>query len=217
MKKNFKSFEEISKENKSNYTIEKGENKMIIKNFDFEKKEYCTPDYCLSIDDECNELVERILYSDSSYFCDAIWEIADNAVHIYDDELLEVVRTTNISEYVSRAISEFDLKPDGQDGWRYITKTIQAGECLYYEEQLNEHIETIVQNALISYLKDIQIVSEKDYNPDDINNFIESYIDDVNVDTNDTLDSIIEDFETELKENFDVEIEPKAEHNKKSA
>lgn len=217
MKKNFKSFEEISKENKSNYTIEKGENKMIIKNFDFEKKEYCTPDYCLSIDDECNELVERILYSDSSYFCDAIWEIADNAVHIYDDELLEVVRTTNISEYVSRAISEFDLKPDGQDGWRYITKTIQAGECLYYEEQLNEHIETIVQNPLISYLKDIQIVSEKDYNPDDINNFIESYIDDVNVDTNDTLDSIIEDFETELKENFDVEIEPKTEHNKQSA
>lgn len=217
MTKKIKSIEEISKKTNPNYTIEKGANKMIIKNFDFEKKEYCTPDYCLSIDDECNELVERILYSDSSYFCDAIWEIADNAVHIYDDELLEAVRTTNISEYVSRAISEFDLRPDGQDGWRYITKTIQAGECLYYEEQLHANAEEIVQNALISYLKDIQIVSEKDYNPDDINNFIKSYIDDVNVDTNDTLDSIIEDFETELKENFDVEIEPKTEHNKKSA
>ena len=216
MTKKIKSFEEISKKNKSNYTIEKGANKMIIKNFEFEKKNYYPPYNCPSIDYECRDLIERILYREGTCISDAIGEISGEAVHIYNADLMETFNFA-FSHYVEDAIAEFGLNQENRDGFEYILECIRYGEFLYFQEQLNEHIETIVQNALISYLKDIQIVSEKDYNPDDINNFIESYIDDVNVDTNDTLDSIIEDFETELKENFDVEIEPKTEHNKKSA
>ena len=209
MKTNSSTFENKSFINKSKKTNEKGDIKMIITNLDFEKKEYYSPDGCPSIDDECNELVERILYSDSSYLCDSIWEVADNWVSIYDADLLETLKTYDMSEYIARAIEDFCLTPENNDGWRYIMKAIQAGECLYYEEQLYENIEKIVQNALIIYLKDVQIVSDINYNPDDIRNYIESYIENINVNTDEHLSSFVEDFKLALTEEFDIRIEYK--------
>lgn len=206
----FKSFEQITKTNKSNFTIEKGENKMIITNFDYEKKNYYPPYDCPEIDYECENLMERILDRDSSYISDAISEISGEAVHIYNADLLKTFNFA-FSNYVDDAISEFGLNQGNRDGFEYILECIRYGEFYYYEVQLNDNINKIAQNALITYLKDIQIVSEKDYNPDDITNFIETYIDNIDVDTNNILDSVIEDFETALLEEFDVEIEPKAE------
>ena len=192
---------------KSINSKEKGDNKMIIANFDFENKKYYSPDGCPSIDDECNELVERILYSDSSYLCDSIWEVADNWVSIYDADLLETFKTYDMTEYIARAIEDFCLTPEDNDGWRYIMKTLQAGENLYYYEQLLENATAIVQNALIIYLKDVQLISDSNYNTDDIRNYIESYIENIDVDTDECLDSFIKNFESALTEKFDVKIE----------
>ena len=114
-----------------------------------EPKEYHTPKFCPSIDDECEQLIDCILDKNDVYFSDIAHEIADNAIHIYYPDLLKVLESSALSEYIGRAINEFDLRPEDDDGFNFIMKTIQWGECLYYDEQLHENFKTIIQNTII--------------------------------------------------------------------
>ena len=85
-------------------------------------------------------------------------------------------------------------------------KSIQCGQYLFYEESLYQNLNTIAQNALVSYVNSITLTSDIIYDADELKKFIESYIEELSVDNNDRVSSIIEDFNNELLSNFDVEI-----------
>lgn len=77
---------------------------------------------------------------------------------------------------------------------------------MFYEESLYQNLNTIAQNALVSYVNSITLTSDIIYDADELKKFIESYIEELSVDNNDRVSSIIEDFNNELLSNFDVEI-----------
>ncbi len=171
-----------------------------------EPKEYHTPKFCPSIDDECEQLIDCILDKNDVYFSDIAHEIADNAIHIYYPDLLKVLESGALSEYIGRAINEFDLRPEDDDGFNFIMKTIQWGECLYYDEQLQENFKTIIQNTIITYLDKIVVYSEKDYDSVELEDFCESYINNIDFDENDKLNLVIDNFKSALTSKFDIEI-----------
>lgn len=176
-------------------------------NFKLEKYDYYEPHCDLSSEDECYYLVDWILNRSDAYIADAISEIADGAVDIHDAYLKEAVKNTSLFEYIEEAIFEFGLNPEStDDGYRFIMKAIQYGQYLFYNRCLYENLDTIAQNALVSYVNSITLTSDIIYDADELKKFIESYIEELSVDNNDLVSSIIEDFNNELLSNFDVEI-----------
>lgn len=176
-------------------------------NFKLEKYDYYEPHCDLSSEDECYYLVDWILNRSDAYIADAIQEIADDSVDIYYSDLEQAVKNTSLFEYIGRAIEEFELKPEPKDsGYQFIMKSIQCGQYLFYEESLYQNLNTIAQNALVSYVNSITLTSDIIYDADELKKFIESYIEELSVDNNDRVSSIIEDFNNELLSNFDVEI-----------
>lgn len=174
--------------------------------FNFNKKAYDNPYYDLFIDDECDSMVNRILERDNSYFSDATQEIADYAVHIYNCDVLKMMSNINMQEFIDRAITEFDLRIKDEEGFNFIIRAGQHGEFLFYEEQLHANADIVAQNALIRYVNDMTVKSNIYYDSKEIESFIESYIEGISINTDDRLDSIIADFESELLSEFDIEI-----------
>lgn len=176
-------------------------------NFKLEKYDYYEPHCDLSSEDECYYLVDWILNRSDAYIADAIQEIADNSVDIYNHDLEQSLKNTSLFEYIGRAIRDYELKPDPkEDGYDYIMRIIRCGQYLFFEESLYQNLNTIAQNALVSYVNSITLTSNIIYDADELKKFIESYIEELSVDNNDRVSSIIEDFNNELLSNFDVKI-----------
>ena len=170
-------------------------------NFDLEEKEYSNPCNSLYIDEKCNGIVTMILLRESSFFSEAAKEIVDESIHI-DPVVLEFMYDINIQEIEESAIRECDLNSENDEGFDFA----RDGVFSFYDEQLHTNADAIAQNALISYVNDMTITSNVNYDHKEIESFIVSYIKDISIDTNDRLDSVINDFESELLSKFDIEI-----------
>lgn len=153
----------------------------------------------LSSEDECNRLADWILEGGHIYIADAIQEIADDSVDIYYSDLEQAVKNTSLFEYIGRAIEEFELKPESKDsGYQFIMKSIQCGQYLFYKESLYQNLNTIAQNALISFVNNITFHPNIPCDVDEIKNFINTYIEKLSIDANDTIESVIENFKKEI-------------------
>ena len=145
-------------------------------NFKLEKYNYYEPHCDLSSEDECDYLVDWILNCSDAYISDAINEIADGAVDIHDAYLKEAVKNTSLFEYIEEAIFEFGLNPEStDDGYQFIMKAIQYGQYLFYNRCLYENLDTIAQNALVSYVNSITLTSDIVYDADELKKFIVTY------------------------------------------
>lgn len=175
---------------------------MIIQEPIFNKKTFESLWNCPDISDACDLLVEEILFGDSETIIEAIQKSAEDSIDIYYDELFKAA-TYEFSDYIDRVATEYGLNPDG-DG--YLIKLLQYAEGVYYEEQLIENCDDIMQNVLIEFIKRMTIVSDVSYDPTDILDFIEEYIDNVSVDIDDNVDSVINNFKKAVSSKFDVEF-----------
>jgi hypothetical protein len=91
--------------------------------------------------------------SDSSYIGDAITEIADGRVDIYNSDLWK--NAPNVQEYIEEALSEglCDLSSQNTD----LTRIFSTGEYVYYERALYDNLDNLCANYIIRKLKDINI------------------------------------------------------------
>lgn len=154
-------------------------------------------------EDECTYLADWIYEGGDTCIADAIQEIADNSVDIYNHDLEQSLKNTSLLEYIGRAIRDYELKPDPEeDGYDYIMRTIRCGQYLFFEESLYQNLNTIAQNALISFVNNITFHPNIPCDVDEIENFINTYIERLSIDANDTIDSVIEDFKKEIFSTF---------------
>ena len=154
-------------------------------------------------EDECTCLADWIYEGGDICIADAIQEIADNSVDIYNHDLEQSLKNTSLFEYIGRAIRDYELKPDPkEDGYDYIMRTIRCGQYLFFEESLYQNLNTIAQNALISFVNNITFHPNIPCDVDEIENFINTYIERLSIDANDTIDSVIEDFKKEIFSTF---------------
>lgn len=139
----------------------------------------------------CDEVTE---YSDSSYLCDAISEVASNNVPTYNKDLCD--KCWELNEYVAEAKCQGLL-----EGANDLFKMLELGAYEYYTQLLYNNLDTIALNIAIEYINDEyeeQYLKRVDW--DDLEAEFE------NTDNNDTIynikdkareymDSIIMDYE----------------------
>lgn len=99
----------------------------------------------------------------NEYICDAISETADNAIDIYNSDLLEWAARN--SEYIDEAAQAGLVDMRNTDN--IMIKLAQAGQYEYYTQQLYKDKAAIVLNYAFEYLKTDEI-------PDDLAELLES-------------------------------------------
>lgn len=109
-----------------------------------EKRDY---DLIGILDDEESVLDSLKDYS-SSYVCDAISELADGSVPIYNNEIWEHAR--DIKEYTEDAQSEGLC-----EGVTDIEKLFQIGYYMYYQRSLYDNLDIIAFNMVAEKINEI--------------------------------------------------------------
>jgi len=151
-----------------------------------EKKDYESLN-CIDGDvNACEEMEDR-----TGYIGDAIAEVADGNVSIYNSDLWN--NAPNIEEYIADAINEGLVDLNNFD----LMRLFQAGEYEYYIQLLYDNLETIVYNVAVNYLNENYPnveVNEKDLEDalTDIDNNNNTF-DDIT----DAVDCLIEEIEEE--------------------
>lgn len=139
----------------------------------------------------CDEVTE---YSDSSYLCDAISEVASNNVPIYNQELCE--KCWELNEYVAEAKAQGLL--EGADD---LFKMLEMGAYEYYTELLYNNLDTIALNIAIEFInEEYESKYIEQIDMDDLEAEFE------NTDNNDTIDNI-KDKAREYMDNIIVDLE----------
>lgn len=83
-------------------------------------------------------------YSGSTYLCDAISEISDSFIPIYNSDVWK--NASDISDYIEDAISEGLAPTDGRD--IDLIKIFQSGYYVYYQRSLYDNLSTMVYNMI---------------------------------------------------------------------
>ena len=123
------------------------------------------------------DFCENYDIADRHYISDLFTEQADGYVDIYNADLLEWAKHNY--EYIEEAIDEFgDVAKDSQ-GRADFMRTIQQGEFLYYERQLYEDEDNIIELLAVNYILE-NMNENKEYGE----------WDGIDVDVNDTTDDI---------------------------
>lgn len=121
----------------------------------------------------------------NGYICDAISEIADNNVDIYNSDLTEWANGN--SSYIEEAISEFGWDGCGKDYF----KAIQMGQFLSYEQELYDNLKELVLAYALRYA--CQSIDFDKFAEMDSEDFIDEIKDRVySIDNNNTFDDIEE-------------------------
>lgn len=121
------------------------------------------------LEDEQDVLESVSDYSGSTYLCDAISEIADGAIPVYNSEIWK--NASDISEYIEEAIAEglADTSKDVD-----LMRVFQAGYYQYYSQSLHNNIDAIAFNLVAekinAYLASIDV---KDIEIDEIEEAID--------------------------------------------
>src|SRR3712207_812019 len=99
--------------------------------------------------DEVNVLETLVTdYAGTTYICDAISEVADNAVPVYSCELFKCC--AELDEWVCEAQEE------GLLGTKFtgLENILRVGAYTYYERTLYNNLDTIIFNYAVEYIKD---------------------------------------------------------------
>lgn len=137
-------------------TIEINEKEREYTSFRFNKDDLDNLEKSLSfedaMDDDDTAFEEFMDWSnDSSYICDAITEIADGMVDVYNSDLWK--NAANVQDYIEEAISEGLCDLSDAD----LMRVFQSGEYVYYERALYDNLDDLCANYIIRNLKDIDI------------------------------------------------------------
>lgn len=152
----------------------------------------------------CNEVTD---YSDSSYLCDAISEVADNSVPVYNKNLCD--KCWELNEYVAEAKAQGLL-----EGAIDLFKMLQMGAYEYYTQLLYNNLDTIALNIAIEFINeeydskyieqvdicDLEAEFEDTDNNDTIDNIknkAREYMDNIIVDLEEYLEATQEEEEEE--------------------
>lgn len=147
---------------------------------------------------EIDVLEEFSSYNGSMYVCDAISELADSYIPIYDNDVWK--DAYEISDYIEQAISEGLVDTSDIN----LVKIFQGGYYCYYTELLNNNLDAIAFNIIANninmYLQsidadnlDLDLDEIEEQINDGIKNFDNnSYISDLDEITNDIIDGIKE-------------------------
>lgn len=134
------------------------------------------------LNDEQDAVNEFSEYN-SGYICDAIAEITDNYIPIYNNEVWE--NAGNISEYIERAIEEGLVATGGNID---LVSIFQAGYYVYYNEVLNNNIDAMIFNRVAKEVDNFLLTETKEYNLDEIISAIEDEVS--SFDTNNQLEDL---------------------------
>lgn len=175
-----------------------------------------TPSFEDAMDDDDNAFSCFNDYSGGTYICDAITEIADGMVDIYNGDLWE--NAPKVSEYVEQAMSEGLVDTSSRNF--SLTNAFQAGEYEYYTAALYKNLDELACNYILNYLNGTEIcasyVGTEEFDIESENIFeeiisrLDGKLDDVsNVDNNDrfwdleemAMEMLDEIFEEMLDEN----------------
>lgn len=177
-----------------------------IDNLNFSQYPYEYPFKCPDIDSLCRDLENEILGGNTEYICDMISELSDGAVDIYTSDLYKTAMTPEFAEYIEDSIREFGVPTKSEN---FLTKLLQMAEYSYYFEQLQNNLENIIKNAIINYINKNTISYSNPEDEERIIDFINDYIDEVQVDSDVCCSDIIENFAQELSKEFGATIQPR--------
>lgn len=136
------------------------------------------------IGDEVDVIGQFSEYSGSTYICDAISEIADGAIPIYNGEIWENVST--IQEYIEQAMNEGLVDTSNAD----LTKIFQTGYYQYYTQLLYNNLEDMIFNFAVDALNNrITELEGLDIDEDELEEYLSG---ELNIDNNNTFDDIEE-------------------------
>lgn len=110
-----------------------------------------TPSFENAMDDDDNAFSNFNDYSDGTYICDAISEIADGMVDIYNGALWE--NAPKVSDYIESAIDEGLVDTSNFD----LMRCFQAGEYEYYRVALYDNLDELYCNYILNYLDGTEI------------------------------------------------------------
>lgn len=175
-----------------------------------------TPSFEDAMDDDDNAFSCFNNYSGGTYICDAITEISDGMVDIYNGDLWE--NAPKVSEYVEQAMAEGLVDTSSRDF--SLTNAFQAGEYEYYTAALYKNLDELACNYILNYLDGTEICVayvgtegidiESENISEEIIRRLDNKLDDVsNVDSNDrfwdleemAMEMLDEIFEEMLDEN----------------
>lgn len=114
-----------------------------------ELKEYTVTDYiekAKDIEDVCNDVLEY-----SGYIIDAIHEVADQTVEIYNASLWE--SAYDFKPWTEQTFEEGLISTSDPDFT--LERAFMAGQYEYYTEQLYENLEAIIFNYGANYYNDL--------------------------------------------------------------
>ncbi|MCY8549340.1 hypothetical protein MOD25_05420 [Bacillus haynesii] len=114
------------------------------------------------LEDESDVLERFEEFSGTQYICDIFHEISDGAVPIYTNDIWKNV--SDIKEYIENAIKEGLADTSSKLN---LDNIFQSGYYLYYSEALNNNLENLVYNKIVSEINefiakhDIELTEEK--------------------------------------------------------
>lgn len=146
-----------------------------------------SPSFEDAMDDDDSAFDSFNDYSSGTYICDAISEIADGMVDVYNSDLWK--NAANVQEYIEQAMSEGLVNTSSRDFT--LERAFQAGEYEYYTAALYKNLDELACNYMLNYLdgteicvayvgteefdienKDLleDVISRLDYKLDDVSN-----------------------------------------------
>lgn len=149
------------------------------------------------LDGEEDTLENFYEYNGGTYICDAITEIADNAIPIYNYDVWE--NASDIQEHIEEAIAQGLIDTTGEID---LIKIFQAGYYQYYSERLSENLDILCYNYVAKLVNDyLDAIDTDEVDEDAIESRIESETD--SYDHNNmfsTLEDIANEIIAEIKE-----------------
>ncbi|AZU98980.1 hypothetical protein pW2_154 [Bacillus phage pW2] len=149
------------------------------------------------LDGEEDALENFYEYNSGTYICDAITEIADNSIPIYNYNVWE--NASDIQEHIENALAEGLIDTSGEID---LIKIFQAGYYQYYNERLSENLDTLCYNYVAKLVNEyLDTVDTSDIDEDEIESRIESETQDYDHNNMfDALEDIANEIIEEIKE-----------------
>lgn len=146
------------------------------------------------LDDEQDALESFMSdYSGGTYICDAISEISDNHIPIYNSDIW--AGASDISEYIEDAIAEGLAPTDSRNV--DLMKIFQSGYYVYYQRSLYDNLTIMVYNMIVKKVNEaVSALNSETQNAIDyeaLEEAVESASE--NVDNNDYFSTIDEEIE----------------------
>lgn len=158
--------------------------------FNLEYKPYRKHESGQPVDDVCNRLADIVFNQRNVSFLYIAQEIAKSAAYFKSDCWNTYFKTTDKNQKLSSKNAY----------------AIESNLILYYYDIIRENSSTIVQNAVIDYVNNMIFYSNIEYSHDEIENFIISYIDTLEVYVKDNANSFVKNFKAALLNEFRLTI-----------